>query len=170
MIYVLVSLPGKEPGTWTYRLPENYGDPSSGTWCLVPLRGKVYLGVIVTRSSTKPDFKVRDILSLLPHIHTGKEWFNDISWATQHYHSPLSLMLGAAFPKWVLEAIQKQETVGEINPVSVRPEVQPLPLLGLEDTSLKVKSSPLTKRKQRLKLSLFSIPIKNPIQVHRLAQ
>lgn len=101
MVYADIILPLPLEGVFTYSVPDGMTSViKPGMRVVVPLgRSKKYMGIVLKVHDVKPEFDVKDIMSL-PDRHPSvtalqlRLW----QWIAEYYMSPLGDVLKAALP------------------------------------------------------------------------
>lgn len=104
---VKVSIPGKDPGSWWYQVPSEISPLNLYDWVRVPLKSKVFLGVVEEISQDSLPFKTKPIIDRVLFLPTSLSWWRDLAWVSQHYQTHFSKTLGNCIPQWLIHTFEK---------------------------------------------------------------
>ena len=97
---VEVLLPLAIPKTYSYRVSNDLiADIAFGIRVEVPLRNKLYSGIVISIAEVSPNKKLRDVISVLDKVPIiTKRQFQFWQWIASYYCAPLGSVMGVAMP------------------------------------------------------------------------
>ncbi len=130
-----IKLPRGVSQIWDYRVPEKLqSNIRIGDTVRIPFRKKELLGIVASFSaSNETDFKLKDILSIVPELSLSEKQLEMARFISDYYFVPLDMVIKLMFPP---EAKRTARTAISLNPV---PEIGIIAKKTVSDLHEKMK-------------------------------